>query len=194
MVSTIPSSRKPGTLSENDIYNLCDEFYHHHADLKCINYSYITLVPKKDNPECVNDYKPISLVNSAPKLICKLLANRLQSVILDLVHENQYGFIKGKTIQDFLGWAFQYLHQCHHSEREIVVLKFDFEKAFDLVEHSLILEMLRAKGLPDKWLRWISDLFSFATSSVLLNGTAGKEFKCKRGVCQGDPSLLFFLP
>jgi hypothetical protein len=132
--------KKAWHIIRNDIYNLCDEFYHHHADLKCINYSYITLVPKKDNPECVNDYRPIFLVNSAPKLIYNLLANWLQPVILDLVHENQYGFIKGKTIQDCLGWAFEYLHQFHHSKRENVVLKIDFEKAFDHVEHSLILE------------------------------------------------------
>jgi hypothetical protein len=108
-------------------------------------------------------------------------------VALQTILENQYGFIKGKTIQDCLGWAFEFLHQCHQSKREIVILKLDFEKAFDLVEHSLILEMLRAKGFPCKWLTWIEDLLSSATSSVLLNDTAGKEFKCRSGVRQGDP-------
>jgi hypothetical protein len=117
----------------------------------------------------------------------------LQNDILEIVHENKYGFIKGKTIQDCLGWGFEYLHQCHHSKREIIVLKLDFEKAFYLIEHSLLLDMLRAKGFPDKWLLWITDLFGSATSSDLLNGTSGKEFKCKRGVRQGDllSPLLF---
>jgi hypothetical protein len=126
-------------------------------------------------------------------MISKLLANRLQSVALKVVHENQYGFIKGRTIQDCLGWAFEFLHQCHHSRREIIILKLDFEKAFDLVENSIVLEMLHAKGVPPKWLSWVKELLSTATSSVLLNGTTGKDFKCSRGVWQGDAlsPLLF---
>jgi hypothetical protein len=48
-----------------------------------------------------------SLFNSSPKMISKLLANRLQPMALQVVHENQYGFIKGNIIQDCLDWGFE---------------------------------------------------------------------------------------
>lgn len=43
------------------------------------------------------------LLNTTVKLITKLLANRLQARITDQVHTNQYGFIRGRAIQDCLG-------------------------------------------------------------------------------------------
>jgi hypothetical protein len=61
-----------------NIYRLCTEFYEHIADLKSINYSYITLVPKKSNPEKVSDFRLISLLNSSMKFLTKILANRLR--------------------------------------------------------------------------------------------------------------------
>ena len=55
--------KKCWNLIRPDIYRLCTDFYEHIADLKSINYYYITLVPKKSNPEKVSDFRPISLLN-----------------------------------------------------------------------------------------------------------------------------------
>jgi hypothetical protein len=194
-VLEMPSDHAPGpdgfngffmkhcwTIIAQDFYMLCDCFCNGTVDLECNNGSFITLIPKKDNALIVNDYSPISLLNYSSKLITKILANRLQKVITSVIHANQYGFIKGRTIQYCLAWAVQSLHICHQSKKEILIVKLDFEKAFDKVEHQAILDMFTHKGFSDKWVHWIQLILSSGSSFVLLNGVPGKSFKCKRGV------------
>ena len=74
-------------------------------------------------------------------------------------------------------------------------MKLDFAYAFDTIEHTAILKVMAAMGFPEKWLNWINLLFTSGYSSILLNGVPGRQFKCMRGVKQGDPlsSLLFVL-
>ena len=73
---------------KGDFYSLCFDFFNGTLDLQSINNSFITLIPKTNNPVSVNDFRPISLLNCVLKIITKLLTNRLQGKITSLIHTN----------------------------------------------------------------------------------------------------------
>jgi hypothetical protein len=76
-----------------DIINIFSQFYNNHAKLDRNNRSYIVLIKKKDN-SCTSDaYCPISLLNCPVKLVTKVLALRMQSMLPKLIDEGQTGFV-----------------------------------------------------------------------------------------------------
>ena len=102
LIKQIPTDKAPGPdgfnglfmkkcwqIIKEDFYKLCDAFFELDVNLESINNSIITLVAKINSPETVNHFRPISLLNMDIKLLIKLLADRLQLVILQLLHANQ---------------------------------------------------------------------------------------------------------
>lgn len=102
---------------EQYIYLLCEQFHRGNLNLESLNSGYITLIPKTNAPEMVSDFRPITLLNCCLKLVTKILANRLQRIILHVIYRNRYGLLRGRSICDCLAWAFEYIHQCQASKK-----------------------------------------------------------------------------
>jgi hypothetical protein len=76
----------------------------------------VVLIPKKDNPRVVSDYRPISLTHSFAKIISKLLANRLAPELEKLISINQTTFIK-KEVSMITSCMFRRSSRIHIKEK-----------------------------------------------------------------------------
>jgi hypothetical protein len=133
MGSPDASTRPAGPLSEKMLWRPSMLFGGNFRNLWMLNSAYITLIPKKQDPEQVKDYQPISLVHSFAKLITKILANRLAGRLDEMVSPNQSAFIKGCFIHDNFMLVQQTVRFLHIQKQPGILLKLDITKAFDSV-------------------------------------------------------------
>ena len=93
------------------------------------------------------------------------------------------------------GWS-SYMKPCTRcigKKKSGVVLKRDFEKAYDKVKWSFLQQVLRMKGFPPTWYDWINQVTTKGTVGIKVNEDIGHYFQTRKGVRQGDPlsPLLF---
>lgn len=155
------------------------------------NCSFIVLIPKKENPVKVSDFRPISLIGCLYKVLVKVLANRLRNVIHLLIPESQSAFVKGRQILDGILIANELVDDAKKRRKGVVFSKVDFEKAYDSVSWSFLDHMMGKMGFNDIWRKWIRGCLSSAAVSVLINGSPTKEFSVGHGLRQGDPLSPF---
>lgn len=88
-----------------------------------MDYSYICLIPKKERAKSAGDFRPISLINSVQKIISKVLANRLEGVMKDIISPTQSAFLKGRVILDSFAIANEIISWCSRLGAESVGIK-----------------------------------------------------------------------
>ena len=94
-----------------------------------LNLAYITLLPERQEPMQLSDYRPVSLQHSIPKLIAKVLTNRLQPQISSLLDQMQPGFVRGRSITENFATAMEMVQCAHGNKQPVFILKLDFQKA-----------------------------------------------------------------
>ncbi len=156
----------------------------------------ISLIPKPDkDPLEIDNWRPITLLNTDYKLIALIYARRLKSGLDQIINESQTGFMKNRHISNNIRLIFDLLDYSDQIESGALILFLDFCKAFDTIEHGFLLHSLKVFGFGNNFIDIIEMFYNDINSSIILNMGTSKIFGIHRGVRQGCPisPFLFLL-
>lgn len=148
--------------------------------------AYISIIPKegKDKVECCN-YRPISVLNQDYRLFTSILARRLETILPDIIHQDQTGFIKQRQTQDNIRRTLHIMQNIIKKQVEAVIIGLDAEKAFDSVRWDFLYTVLGRFGFHETFIKTVQSLYDKPTARIKINGSLSNSFTLERGCRQG---------
>ena len=146
----------------------------------------IVPVYKKGDKNCIENYRPIYLTCIVSKIFEKCIMDELLSHCKELINDSQHGFLPNKScVTQLLPFSHDISLSLNFGEL-IDVVYFDFAKAFDSVNHDIILHKLKYQfGIDGHMLKFIKEYLKGRKQRVLVNGRFSTILDVKSGVPQG---------
>ena len=161
-----------------------------------------SLLPKSENTQMANKYRPICCLNTTYKLLNGIIADSIYSHLDkgNFLEEEQKGCIRDRLgTKDQLLINKTILEDAKRRQRNLSMAWIDYRKAFDSVLHSWISRCLELYKVDDTLRQFITHQMTFRKTDITLNHSKGElhipNVQIKRGIFQGDSlsPLLFCL-
>jgi exonuclease III len=153
--------------------------------------------PQKPSYEVTKGWRPIALLPVIGKVVETITARRLAAAAeaAGVLPDTQMGNRTNRSTEHVLDLITSQVNTVWESKRHVAsLLSLDIAGAFDTVNHTRLLQVVRQRGAPLWLLRWLSSFLSDRTTSLLFDGKESEPFSITRGVPQGSPlSPILFL-
>ena len=175
------------------IFNLSFNLGQIPSDWKTAN---VVPVHKKGDKSNIENYRPISLTSLVMKVMEKIMRNELYNKCQTLIHESQHGFLPSKSCFTLMTNVIDDVSSSLNRRHNVGMVYFDFAKAFDSVNHDIILQKLKLQFKIDGiMLKSIKEYLRDRTQKVIIGDMSSSPLPVDSGVPQGSilGSLLFVL-
>jgi len=145
----------------------------------------IVPLPKKGDLRQCGNYRGITLLAVAGKLIAKVLAARFDELLTLICDESQDGFRSNRSTMDAVFVLRRLSELAQESGTQLFALFIDLEKAYDSVDRPAMWQLLRNYGIPDAMVRFVESLHLNTRATVRSEGTLSPWFEVRNGLKQG---------
>lgn len=152
---------------------------------------------KKGSTTLIDNYRPVSLLSTISKIIEKVVYSRMINFIntFAIMSDAQHGFREKRSTQTAVMQFLDKLYDAINENDKCFGIFMDLSKAFDLVDHDLLIKKLARYGFRGKINSWLQSYLSNRNQVVEINSIRSDELNVSCGVPQGSVlgPLLFLL-
>lgn len=149
-------------------------------------HSFVTPVFKSGNKSSISNYRPICIQSAIPKLLEKMLIPTLTNCFKNIIVTNQHGFFGGRSTASNMFPYVNFVLQSMNDKTEVHSIYTDFCKAFDLVDHEILIVKLHAYGIRSPLCDFFKSYITGRTQQVKVKGSLSNHYAVFSGVPQGS--------
>ena len=151
-------------------------------------YAKVTPLPKGGNSQLVSNYRPISLLPLLSKMMEKIVHSRLYEHLTDhnLLDPRQGGFRPGHSTSQTCAYFTEDLYTAINNKMTTIAVYIDAMKAFDTVNHQILIRKLQKYGIKGNILKWLTNYLTDRKQCTMANGLASEYRNINCGVPQGS--------